>query len=73
VTADELEMQYQGSVKTLADPYKGRIPLPSVPNYQEQVLSHHLIQMGNNTTPNGQDTIPNGEQMRPSFPKIVSE
>ncbi len=34
---------WQGCVETLADPYKGRIPLPSVPNYQEQALSCHLI------------------------------
>jgi hypothetical protein len=26
---------WQGCVETLADPYKGRIPLPSVPNYQD--------------------------------------
>jgi hypothetical protein len=25
----------QGCVETLADPYKGRIHLPSVPNYQD--------------------------------------
>jgi hypothetical protein len=30
-------------VETLADQYKGRIPLPSVPNYRDQDLSCHLI------------------------------
>ncbi len=64
---------WQGCVETLADPYKGRIPLPSVPTYQEQDLSRHLIRTGNNTTPNGQDTFPNGERMKLSYPTIVKE
>jgi hypothetical protein len=61
------------SVETLADPYKGRIPLPSVPNYQEQDLSRHLIQTGTNTPPNGQEAFPNGERMKLFFPTIVTE
>jgi hypothetical protein len=64
---------WQGCVETLADPYKGRIPLPSVPNYQEQDLSRHLIQTDINTPPNGQEAFPNGERMKLSFPTIVTE
>ncbi len=30
---------WQGCVESLADPYKGRIPLPSVPYYQDQDLA----------------------------------
>jgi hypothetical protein len=51
----------QGCVETLADPYKRRIPLPSVPNYQDRDLSRHLIRTGTNTHPNGQEAFPNGE------------
>jgi hypothetical protein len=64
---------WQGCVETLADPYKGRIPLPSVPNYLEQDFSRHLIRMGTNTPPNGQEAFPNGECMKLSFPKIATE
>jgi hypothetical protein len=60
-------------VETLADPYKGRIPLPSVPNYQEQDLSCHLIRTGTNTTPDGQESFLNGKRMKLSFPTIVTE
>ncbi len=49
---------WRGCVETLADPYKGRIPLHSVPNYQDQDISCHLIQMGTNT-PNGQESFHN--------------
>ncbi len=34
---------WQGCVETLGDPYRSKTPLPSVPNYQEPDLSHHLI------------------------------
>jgi hypothetical protein len=61
------------NVETLADPYKGRIPLPSVPNYQEQVLTCHLIQTDINTPPNRQEAFLNGERMKLSFPTIVTE
>jgi hypothetical protein len=64
---------WQGCFETLADPYKGRIPLHSVPNYQEQYLSRHLIQTGTNTPPNGQKAFPNGERMKLSFPTIITE
>jgi hypothetical protein len=62
----------QGCVETLADPYKERIPLPSVPNEQDQDFSRHLIQMGTNT-PNGQESLHNGKRMKLSFPTIVTE
>ncbi len=64
---------WQGCAETLADPYNGRIFLPSVPNYQEQGLYHHLIQTGTNIPPNGQEAFPNGERMKLSFPTIVTE
>jgi hypothetical protein len=34
---------WQGCVETLGDPYRGKTPLPSVPNYREQDLYRHLI------------------------------
>jgi hypothetical protein len=55
---------WQKCVETLTDPYKGRIPLPSVPIYQEQDLSCHLIQMGTNTPPNGQEAFLNVDHMK---------
>jgi hypothetical protein len=61
------------AVETLANPYKGGIPLPSAPNYQEQDLFRHLIQTSTNTPPNGQEAFPNGEHMKLSFPTIVTE
>ncbi len=62
-----------GCVDTLADPYKGRIPLPSGPNYQEHDLSRHLIQPNMHTPPNGQEAFPNGECMKLFFPTILTE
>ncbi len=32
----------RGCAETLGDPYKGRIPLPSVPYYRARDLSRHL-------------------------------
>ena len=32
---------WQGCAETLADPYKGKTPLPRVPNYQEPFASRH--------------------------------
>ena len=34
---------WQGCAETLADPYKGKTPLPRVPNYQEPFASCHGI------------------------------
>ena len=62
---------WQGCVETLADPYKGRVPLPSVPNYQD-ILSRHLSRM-DTTTPNRQEPFLNGKHMKHSFPTIVTE
>ena len=31
----------EGCAETLADPYKGKTPLPRVTNYQEPFASHH--------------------------------
>ncbi len=62
----------QGCVKTLADPYKGRIPLTSVPKCQDWDFSCHLIWMGANT-PNGQESFHNWKCMKQSFPKTVTE
>jgi hypothetical protein len=59
-------------VETLADPYKGRIPLPSVPNDQDQDLSHHLIQAGTNI-PNRQESFLNRKCMKQSFTTIITE
>ncbi len=64
---------WPGCVETLADPYKGRIPLPSVPNYRDQDLFHHLIQTGTNTPPNGQKSFLNRKRMKLSSPTIVTE
>jgi hypothetical protein len=63
---------HEGHVETLADPYKDRIPLPSVPNYQDPDLSRHLIQTGTNA-PNGQESFHKGKGMKLSFPTIVME
>ncbi len=52
-----------GCVETLADSYKGRIPLHSVPNHQERDLSRHLIRTGTNT-PNGQEAFHNQKHMK---------
>ncbi len=35
------EASANDNAETLADPYKGKIPLPRVPNYQELFASRH--------------------------------
>jgi hypothetical protein len=59
--------------ETLGDPYKGKTPLPSVPYYRAQDLSHHLTRMANSNTPNlnGHKYFPNGNHMSQSYPTIV--
>jgi hypothetical protein len=57
-------------VETLADPYKGMIPLP-LPSltYQEQGFSCHLT----NTTSNRQELFLKGKCIKQSFPTIITE
>jgi hypothetical protein len=43
----------QGCAETLADSYKGKTPLPRVPNYQEPFSSHHVIQQKSPNTWSG--------------------
>ena len=66
---------WQGCVETLGDPYRGKTPLPSVPNYREQDLSRHLIRMNTQTdTPNRYKYFPfsaNGNHMKLSHPIIA--
>ncbi len=62
---------WQGCVETLADPYKGRVSLPSIPNYQD-ILSCHLRQT-DTTTPNRQEPLLNGKHMKHSSPTIITE
>jgi len=59
--------------ETLGDPYKGRIPLPSVPYYQARDLSSHLTRTANTPNLNGHEYFPNGNHMIPSHPQIVTE
>ena len=52
-TDDHKGKDDEGAIaETLGDPYKGKIPLPSVPYYQAQDLSRHLTRMANINTPN---------------------
>jgi hypothetical protein len=63
----------KNSVQTLGDLYRGKTPLPSVPNYQEQNLSHHLIQTD---TSNRYKYFPfqaNRNHMKLSQPIIATE
>jgi hypothetical protein len=62
----------RGCAETLGDPYKGRIPLPSVPYYRARDLSRHLTRT-DTTTLNGHEYFPNGNSMSQSYPTIVTE
>ena len=65
----------EGVLKHLGDPYKGRIPLPSVPYYRARDLSRHLTRMANSNTPNlnEREYFPNGNRMSQSYLTIVTE
>ena len=39
-----LDLNLNLNAETLADPYKGKTPLPRVPNYREPFASRHVIQ-----------------------------
>jgi len=43
----------RGCAEKLADPYKGKTPLPRVPNYREPFASHHVIQQKSPNTWSG--------------------
>jgi hypothetical protein len=62
----------EAGVENIADPYKGRIPLPSVLNYQDQDLSCHLIQMGTNT-PKEQESFHNRTCTKQFFQQSLTE
>ena len=64
---------WRGCAETLGDPYKGRIPLPSVPYYRARDLSRHLTRTANTPNLNGHEYFPNGNHMIPSHPQIVTE
>jgi hypothetical protein len=64
---------WQGYVETLSDPYKGKIPLPSVPHCQDQDLARHLIQTGTITPPNEQESFLNEKRMKLFSPTILTE
>ena len=63
----------RGCAETLGDPYKGRIPLPSVPYYRARDLSRHLTRTANTPNLNRHEYFPNGNHMIPSHPQIVTE
>ncbi len=67
----------QGCAETLADPYKGKTPLPRVPNYQEPFASRHVIQQKSSNTWSheaNQYLEPSLETHRMhSFPPIATE
>ncbi len=59
--------------ETLGDPYKGQIPLPSVPNYQARDLTCHLTRTTNTPNLNRHEYFPNGNHMTQSYPTIFTE
>ncbi len=61
------------TVETLGDPYRGKTPLPSVPNYQEQDLSRHLIQTDTSNRYKYFSFPANGNHMKLSQPIIATE
>ena len=66
----------QGCTETLADPYKGKTPLPRVLNYQESFASRHIIHQKSPNTWSGkanQYLEPNPETHRIHlFPPIAT-
>jgi hypothetical protein len=64
-------------VETLGDFYRGKTPLPSAPNYQEQDLCRHFFQMDTQTdTPNRYEYSlfsANRNHMKLSHPIITTE
>jgi hypothetical protein len=68
---------WRGCAETLADPYKGKTPLPRVPNYQEPLASRHIIQQKSPNTWSGRANqylkpSPETHRIHP-FPPIATE
>jgi hypothetical protein len=63
---------WQGCIETLGDPYRGKTPLPSVPNYRERDLSPHLIWMDTSNRYEYFPFLANGNHMKLSQPIIFS-
>jgi hypothetical protein len=73
----EKPSSWQGCAETLADPYKGKTPLPRVPNYREPFASRHVIHQKSPNTWSGKanqylEHSPETHRIH-SFPPIATE
>jgi hypothetical protein len=65
---------WQGCAETLADPYKGKVPLPRVKSFQEPFASRQDIQRNTPNTRRINQYLERIETpMKYSFPRITTE